>query len=136
MVFQESEGFPSEGTPGCTIQRRLKVDWMAADLLLYLWPLTVVGGLLYLAIRGERRDLILHLGLSAGIGLTAGVAVCIGLWMMLGGWGPPAPEFFGGLGLVAGVAGGLVSFKWGRAEPAAPHDWGLMQPFPDSSVPE
>jgi hypothetical protein len=67
----------------------LKLDWMAVDLLLYLWLVTVVGGLLYLAVRGTRRDLVLHLGVSAEIGLTAGAAACIGLWLMFGGWGPP-----------------------------------------------
>jgi hypothetical protein len=122
--FKESEGFPAEGSPGLTVQRVLKLDWMAVDLLLYLWPVTVVGGLLYLAVRGERRDLILHLGLAAGIGLTAGAAACIGLWLLFGGWGPPAPEFFGGLGLVAGIVVGLVSFKRGRAEPVAAADGG------------
>jgi hypothetical protein len=117
--FKESERFPTEGTPGITIQRVLKLDWMAVDLLLYLWAVTVASGLLYLATRGERRDLILHLGLSAGIGLTAGAAACIGLWLMFGGWGPPFPEFFGGLGLVGGVVAGLGSFRRGRAEPGA-----------------
>src|SRR5262245_4182605 len=50
--FKESEGFPVEGSPGLTIRRVLKVDWMVVDLLLYLWPVTVVSGLLYLATRG------------------------------------------------------------------------------------
>jgi hypothetical protein len=76
--------------------------------------------LLYLAMRGERRDLTLHLALSAGIGLTAGAVACIGLWFLFGGWGPPAPEFFGGPGLVVGVVGGLASFKRDSAEPVAP----------------
>jgi hypothetical protein len=117
--FKESEGLPAADTPGLTIKRVLKVDGMAVDLLLYLWPVTVVGGLLYLSTRGKRRDLALHLGLSAGIGLTAGAAVCFGLWLLFGGWGPPAPEFFGGLGLVGGIIGGRVSFKRGSAEPSA-----------------
>jgi hypothetical protein len=122
--FTGSEGFPAEGTPGLTIKRVLKVDWMAVDLLLYLWPVTVVGSLLYLAARGRRRDLVLHLGLSAGIGLTAGAVACVGFWLLFGGWGPPAPEFFGGLGLVGGIVGGLVSFKRESAEPVVPADGG------------
>jgi hypothetical protein len=59
----------------------------------------------------NQRDLILHLALAAGIGLTAGAVACIGLWLMFGGWGPLQPEVFGGLGLVLGILGGLVSFK-------------------------
>jgi hypothetical protein len=114
--------FPTEAPKGLTIQRVLKLDWMAADLLLYLWAVTVAFGLLYLAVRGERRDLILHLGLSTGIGLTAGAAFCIGLWMLFGGWGPPTPEFFGGLGLVVGIISGLASFQGSRAEQGAVPD--------------
>jgi hypothetical protein len=109
--FKESEGFPSEGTPGLTIKRVLKVDWMAVDLLLYLWPVSVIAGGLYLATRGTKRDLVLHIGLSAGIGLTGGALTCVGLWLLFGGWGPPAPEFFGGLGLAAGMLAGLVSYR-------------------------
>jgi CHASE2 domain-containing sensor protein len=84
---------------------------MAVDLLFYLWLVSVIGGLLYLAVRGERRDLVLHLALSAGMGLTASAAACIALWLLFGGWGPPAPEFFGGLGLVVGIIVGRRSFK-------------------------
>jgi hypothetical protein len=117
--FKDSEGFPAEGMPGITIQRVLKLDWMAVDLLLYLWAVTVASGLLYLAMRGERRDPILHLGLFAGIGLTAGAAACIGLWLLFGGWGPPDPELFGGLGLAVGLIVGLGSLKRGHTEPSA-----------------
>ncbi|HTU20910.1 MAG TPA: hypothetical protein VMG10_22855 [Gemmataceae bacterium] len=88
---------------------------MIFDLLLYLWSVTAASGLLYLALRRERRDLILHLGLWAGIGLTAAATACIALWLMIGGWGPPAPEFFGGLGLVVGVIVGLGVFKQGES---------------------
>ena len=115
--FGESENFPPQGAPGLTIKRVLKVDKMAGDLLLYLWLVTVICGLLYLASRGKTRDLVLHLGLSAGIGLTAGATACVGLGLVLGGWGLPAPGFFGGLGLVGGIAGGLLSFKRESAEP-------------------
>src|SRR5262249_2371028 len=115
--FKRSEGFPAEGTPGLTIRRVLKVDWMAVDLLLYLWPVTVAGGLLYLAIRRKRRDLVLHLGLAVGLGLTGGAAACIGLWLLFGGWGPPGPEVLGGLGLGGGSVGGLVSFQRESAKP-------------------
>jgi len=113
--FRGVEGFPSEGSPGKSIRRVLRWDWMAVDLLLSLWPVTVVGGLLYLVGRRGRRDLILHCGLSVGIGLSVAALMCMGFWLLLGGWGPPAPEFFGGLGLVLGLLGGLASFKRVRA---------------------
>jgi hypothetical protein len=113
--FEASEGFPPEGASGVTIQRVLMLDWMAVDLLLDLWVVTIAGGLLYLAVRGERRDLILHVGLSAGICLTVGAAASIGLWLLCGGWGPPAPGVFGGLSLIVGFVAGLLSFKPGTA---------------------
>jgi hypothetical protein len=110
-VFEASQGLPVEGGQGITIRRVLKMDWMATELFLYLWLVTLVSGLGYLAVRRERRSLILHLGLAVGIGLTVGAAGCIGLWLLIGGWGAPAPNFFGGLGLVLGVVVGLASFN-------------------------
>jgi hypothetical protein len=108
--FKDSEGFPNEDSPGLSISRELKSDWMAVDLLLFLWPATLVGGLAYLAFRGDRRDVVLHCGLSVGIGLTIAASLCAALWLLCGGWGAPAPEFFGGLGLVGGLLVGLGSF--------------------------
>jgi hypothetical protein len=112
--FKDSQGFPDEDDPGLSIRRELKSDWMAVDLLLYLWLVTVVGGLLYLGVRGDRRDVVLHCGLSVGIGLTIAASVCVGLWLLCGGWGAPAPEFFGGLGLVGGLLVGLGSLRTRR----------------------
>lgn len=111
--FKDSEKFPAEDASGFIIKRVLKDDWMILDFLLYLWPVTVISGLLYYATRGRKRDFVLHLGLFAGIGLTAGAVLCVGLWLLFGGWGPPAPQFFGILGLSGGIVGGLVSFKQG-----------------------
>jgi hypothetical protein len=102
--FGKSPDFPAVDAPPVPIERKLKLDWMAADLLLYLWFVTVPFGLLYFAVRGRTRDPILGAGLSAGIGLTGGAAACIGTYMLLGGWGPPTPALFGGLGLAIGVA--------------------------------
>jgi hypothetical protein len=115
--FNESETFPPQGAPGLTIKRVLRVDRMAFDLLLSLWLATVICGVLYLATRGRRRDLVLHVGLFVGIGLTAGAITCVGLWLVFGGWGPPSPGFFGGLGLFGGIVAGLVSFRRESAEP-------------------
>jgi hypothetical protein len=44
-TFKDSESFPEENDPGQSIQRVLKLDWMAFDLFLYLWAVTVIGGL-------------------------------------------------------------------------------------------
>lgn len=114
-IFQSdvegSKGFPAEETPGLVFKRILRIDWMVIDLLLFLWPATVVSGLVYLALRGERRDFLLHLGLCIGIGLSLGVVGCVGLWLLFGGWGPPAPELFGSLGLIGGIVGGPLSFE-------------------------
>jgi len=109
--FKESQDFPVEGTTQMTIGRVMRIDWMVTDFLLYLWPVTLIGGLGYLAVRKGRRSLILHLGLSIGIGLTIGAATCLGLWLLFGGWGAPAPNFFGGMGSVMGIVFGLASFR-------------------------
>ena len=119
-AFKESKELPSEETPGVTTGRSLKVDEMIVELLLYFWLVTVATGFLYFAGRGQRRDRVLHVVLSVGIGLTAALVVCAGLWATLGGWGPPFPEFLGGLGLALGIVVGWRSGKPSRAEPNLP----------------
>jgi hypothetical protein len=111
------EGFPGPDQPGLSIRRVLKLDWMAIDLLFYLWPLTLAFGVVYLGLRERRRDMMLHLALSAGAGLTAAAVVCIGLWLVCGGWGAPAPEFFGAVGLVGGILTGWSSYRRAGARP-------------------
>jgi hypothetical protein len=88
-----------------------KIDWMTAELLLLLWPVTTFFGLLYLGIRDEWRDLILHLGLHVAIGLSAAAAACFGMWLIFGGWGLPSPELFGFTGLLGGILIGWARFK-------------------------
>ncbi len=113
--FKDSEDFPAEESPGLSIRGVLKLDWVAVDLLLYLWPVTLIGAALYLALRGGDRDLVLHCAMSVSVGMTLAALACIGLWLLYGGWGPPAPELFGGLGLVGGLIAGLASFYPRRA---------------------
>lgn len=108
--FSAAAELPFEGTPGLSIDRALKFDWMLVELLLLIWPISVVLGLLYRAVRGERRDLILHLALAVGVGLTCGAAACMGLWFIGGGWGPPLPAAFGGMALILSLVIGLLSY--------------------------
>ena len=124
-TFEDFRGFPDfpdQGTPGLEIRRVLAVDWIEMDLMLYLWAVTVTCGLVYLAVRGRRRDIVLHLVLWAGIGLTAGIALSMMRWLAVRG---PAYElWFGGLGLVGGIVGGLLSFRREGGEPGAAADGG------------
>lgn len=109
--FKGSDDFPAEAATGLTIERVLGVEWMAVSLLLHLWLLTVVGGLLYLVLRRERRDPVLHLALFTGLGMTASAAACFGVWLTFGGWGPPAPLLFAALGVAAGLPAGIASWR-------------------------
>ena len=108
--FDDSDGFPLKQTPGLTIESVPKLGWSLIELLLYVGAVTLVCGLAYVAIRGERRDLTLHLALHTGAALAVSSAICIGLWLVLGGWGPPGLLCFGSLGVVVGLAWGFDSY--------------------------
>jgi hypothetical protein len=105
----EFNDLPPQGS-GNTINRVLKLDWMAVDLFLDLWIVMLLGGICYWASRGTRRDWLLHCVAASGVGLTAGWACCAGMWLICGGWGPPIPELFAGVGLLIGAGVGLSSF--------------------------
>jgi hypothetical protein len=81
---------------------------MVIKLFLYLWPVTVFTGVLYLI--GKRTDPVLYVVLCIGIGLTAAACTCIGLWLLFGGWGPPMPTLFGTMGVLMGVVAGILTF--------------------------
>lgn len=83
----------------------------------YCWPVALACGLLYLAVRGTRRDVILHCALYVAAGLVVAVAACFTLYCVVGGWGPPAVGCFGALGVVGGIVSGLASFQQRLAEP-------------------
>jgi hypothetical protein len=105
------DDLPAETTPGLTITRALKWDWMLVDLLLWLWGVTAIFGILYPLARGRRRDPVLHGALCVGAGMTAAAAACFGLWLLIGGWGAPAPELFGLVGVVAGTLLAILTYK-------------------------
>jgi hypothetical protein len=110
--FQEVfEDLPGEATPGLTITRALMRDWMLVDFLLYLWGVAAALGILYLLARGRRRDPVLHGALCLGAAMTAAAAACFGLWLLVGGWGAPAPELFGLVGVAAGTLLAILTYK-------------------------
>jgi hypothetical protein len=110
--FDRSEDFPPPDG-GWVI--RVSYDPVDVGLaaLAYSWPVAAVCGLLYLAVRGPRRDVVLHCALRVAAGLSIAVAACVGLWCVVGGWGPPAVGCFGVLGVVGGIVSGLMSFSQG-----------------------
>jgi hypothetical protein len=116
--FAGSEDFPAAEAPGLSVHRVLQLEWMALDLLLCLWLVTLIAGLLYLLERGGERDITLQCALSVGTMMTLSGLVCIGLWLLHGGWGPPVPVLFGGMGLAAGLLLGLAQFAWHHNQPA------------------
>jgi len=109
------EDLPAEATPGLTITQALKWDWMLIELLLWLWGMTTLFGLLYPLARGHRRDHVLHGALCVGAAMTAAAAACFALWLVVGGWGAPAPELFGLLGVAGGILLAILTYKPGLA---------------------
>ncbi len=112
--YGNSDTCPREIDDSVRFSRSLKLQWMLVDFLMFLWPVTLFCGLVYLLVRGKHRDLSLHISLFAGLGMTTGVLVCVQLYEMYGGWGPPSPEFFGGVGLALGVLVGALTFRPAR----------------------
>ena len=108
---RDFDDLPATRPPGTTIRRVLKWDWMALDLLLYVWAISAFFGSFYVAVRSADRDSVLHCAFSVAAGLTVAAAVCIGLWAIFGGWGPPEPLFFGTLGLLGGIAHGVATYR-------------------------
>lgn len=115
--FSESESFPVQAE-AVRIHRRLRIDRMLIDLVLWLWPVCLGCGFFYWLTRGDECDLVLHLGLWAGMGISAGAASSFLLWLTFGGWGPPWPELFGVGGLIGGIVVGILRPMVKRRRPA------------------
>jgi hypothetical protein len=94
---------PSVQPAGCSFSRILKWDWMLLEMLLCLWPVTIVFGFIYVTARTNRRDLVLHCTAGIGFGLTGAAVTWFILLLMFGGFGPPFPEFIGLGGLMLGL---------------------------------
>jgi len=108
--FKGSDNFPLPNDNGISIRRRLKYDWMAGDLLIYLWVTTVVCGVLYLATRKNRRDIVLHCVVCVASCLTAAVV------LFIASWGNGA-EILGSTALAIGIVVGLATYKRERSHP-------------------
>jgi hypothetical protein len=123
--FERAEEFPLPDG-GWTIRVGYDPAEVGLAAMAYCWPVALICGLLYLAIRGSRRDLVLHCALRVAAGLSAAVVACIALWCMIGGWGPPAVGWFGILGVVGGILNGLASYRNNTPDqllqPTPPHD--------------
>lgn len=117
-VFGRSAAFPLASSPGLFIDRRLKADWMALDLLLYCWCVNSVAGAMYVGARAGKRDIVLHLAVWMAIGQTVAAALCTALWTVFGGWGPPLPLQFGIAGLLGGIILGVKRFERQRVASA------------------
>lgn len=111
QTFEQDEDFPLP--QGCTTRAAYDPAEVALAAMLYMWPVTGLCGLLYIVARGPRRDFVLHCAAWVAAGLAASVVSCVGLWCLAGGWGPPAAGCFAVLGIVAGMACGVVTFRRG-----------------------
>ena len=109
-TFSESSDFPLENTPGLTIVAVMDREALALDLLLYLWPVTLVCGLLYFIYRGERRDLVLHLAFFGGLGLVVGCLLFLVVREGLILWSPGSSWCV----FMVGILIGGVSYPWNK----------------------
>ena len=120
--FEQSREFPPPNG-GWAIRASYDPVDVALAAVAYFWPVALVCGLLYLVVRGPRRDVVLHCALHVAAGLSVAVAACVALWCLVGGWGAPAVGCFGVLGLVGGSISGVASFSKGTPNQA-------LQPTP------
>jgi hypothetical protein len=107
--FERSKEFPPPDG-GWGIDRHCDLFGIGLMAVAYSWPITLVCGLAYIAIRGLRRDVVLHCALWAAGGMSLGFVACIALWFVAGGWGPPMPGCFAFIGVIGGIYYGLASF--------------------------
>jgi len=84
--FNSSEGFPRAGTPGVHIYTTKRFDLSALYTLIWLWPISLMFGCLYLGFREQRRDALLHCVGFGGIGVTIGCLIFLVLWQGLIIW--------------------------------------------------
>jgi len=91
-----------------------RIDRRYLGVLLDLTRGVFVLATAYIAWRGQRRDVVFHCVLGTAIGITCAAVICLGFWLLFGGWGPPAPEWFGLAGLVAGLFLALLDWAVGK----------------------
>ena len=85
--FAESNDFPvSKGS--CIIRADYDRFEVGSTAIAYCWPICFVCGVSYLAIRGPRRDLLLHCALWVSASTSLAVVSSVILWCVFGGWGP------------------------------------------------
>jgi len=113
--FVRSDDFPP---PNGEWSIRSSYDPVEVSLsaVAYCWPVAFICGILYLAVRGQQRDVVLHCALHVAAGLSVAVAACVLTWCVIGGWGPSAVGCFGVMGVVGGIATGLTTFRQKNAE--------------------
>ncbi len=100
---------PQTQPPNSRIYRLLKWDWMLLELLFYCLGSFVLVTPLYWLTRRASPDPVLHVTTWIGIGMTGSAVDCLVLWLVFGGWGPPAPLFFGIVGLFVGAIAGFAT---------------------------
>ena len=102
---------PAEMPPGTAIRRIARYDDTLFQLIAYVGTSSLVCGIIYLATRRGRRDILLHYVVSVAGGFVSSVVLCIVVWLIFGGWAPPFPIFFGVLGIASGLLFALATIR-------------------------
>ncbi len=99
--------------PGEVVASSFRPTAVALEASVLAWPVTSVVGVLYVALRGRRRDFALHCAGTIAIGQCAALVACaasVPWWISIGGW-PHLPQNLLAVGFVTGAVTGLLTYS-------------------------
>jgi hypothetical protein len=102
------EEFPDIPATGGVVEVELLWEEMILDMLLGIWPISIVFAILYRSMNVDRADRVFEVCTALAWTFPAFGAVCAILWCLVGGWGPPALPCFIVLAVASGVFVGLL----------------------------
>ena len=111
-----SRSHPTESRPirtGDVVKSSVRPAYIAVEASVLAWPALAVVGLLYLVLRGHRRDFALHSAGAVAVGQCVALVACVmslPLWVSVGG-GPHLPVYLFGVSVLAGLIVGLLTYR-------------------------
>src|ERR1700722_3563157 len=115
-----SKQFSTDDTikPGGRTSVRINWDWLLEGLFLNWLVIFVCYSLVYALGFRKSQSIAAAFFFRTGLGLVGSAVVCILLWLLFGGWGPPAPVFFGVIGVLIGSIIGFIHLRKRRVKPS------------------
>lgn len=103
--------------PGGRVFVHINWEWLLEGLFLNWLEFFVCYGLVYALGFRKSQSIAAAFFFCTGLGLVGGAVVCILFWLVFGGWGPPAPVFFGVIGVLIGSTIGFIHLRKRRVKP-------------------